>query len=333
MNEAGERSRDGLRNRRLVAATIVAAVGALTALGVCATPAGANDHGWDRCRQSMGLAPGCSSPRRNQTPSQVNARYQKLQTQLQQLDAEMQRRREEQKRNAADAQRRGQSAASRGDWADAANQFMAALTFAPGSPDIRAQLMHANNMIADQAAARDMDALRARIADAIAAADMAALNDAVAEQIANQKRAALVAYIKETKAEREARSSLISKESANCIFDGRGGCVPPQPVPLYPVTPGGVTVPADAAKFIEGIPKAQLVQPFVAREVALFARDAHYRGELEGVLTAAKAAANAHPDDPQATARVAVISGQVKAAKTDEDAQRKRVKKVILLPN
>jgi hypothetical protein len=102
---------------------------------------------------------------------------------------------EERKRKANEADQKGIEAASQGNWRDAANHFLQALEFAPGSPLIRAHLERANQALADERAdaeaAAEARLLRQRIEDAVMAANIKAMREKMEVQAAVQRVTAM----------------------------------------------------------------------------------------------------------------------------------------------
>jgi tetratricopeptide (TPR) repeat protein len=209
----------------------------------------------------------------------------------------------ERKRNASAIDQEGLAAESRGDLEEAANKFMKAEDLDPESPEIKAHLEHVRGELADQGSAEHIRAVRQRIDDSISAAHTRA------------QRLEL-----EKLARRQARVAAADPVSAACIFDGLPGCT--EPIPLVVVNADMLPVPADAARFIESIPKRVRERPEVKSKIDYYARTARIRGTLQDKMIADKAAAKANPGD-KSTLRLVGDEGSLKAAVADEHAAKK----------
>ena len=93
----------------------------------------------------------------------------------------------ERKGKADEADQRGNEAANRGDWSGAVNQYIAALQFAPDSPEIRAHLARANEALADAGATTAILALQQRSENAIATANIQALQQKLENESAERR--------------------------------------------------------------------------------------------------------------------------------------------------
>jgi hypothetical protein len=167
----------------------------------------------------------CSSaPQRYvpQGPSPEELRRRQEQQQL-----EIQRQKEaERKQKSEEADRLGLEAANRGDWREAADRFIEALGFAPGSAEIRAHLERAQTALADLGSAAQILALRQRVQDAMAAANIDAFRERMEDDLTAQK----LSYMSE--------SFRGQTASPPVVIPGYDGKKRRYPALLRPVSPG-----------------------------------------------------------------------------------------------
>jgi hypothetical protein len=178
---------------RILIACVLAVFAYRLALGQCCR----SNQEWiafkRSCGLNMGLAyndwlrQGAPCPARSAGTNDNGAAQRAAEAAAEQRRLDLQREREEaeRKEKAGKADQSGQDAAARGDWKAAADNFMEALEYAPGSADIRARLDRANTALADQGTAADIVALRQRIQDSITAANL----DAFRERLEDEDRA------------------------------------------------------------------------------------------------------------------------------------------------
>jgi hypothetical protein len=141
-----------------------------------------------KCLEHCGPCPTIAGPPRQQQMYQLELkRQQDLRHQREEEEMEL-------KGKADEADARGLIASNRGDWKDAANWFMEALGFAPGSPEIRAHLDQANAELRDTASAAEILALHQRIEDTIAAARIKAVQQRLEDEIAAQRFSAMLEH-------------------------------------------------------------------------------------------------------------------------------------------
>jgi tetratricopeptide (TPR) repeat protein len=200
------------------------------------------------------------------------------------------------------------AAESRGDLEEAADNFMKAEDLDPESAEIEAHLEHLKVELAerraDQESADHIRAERQRIDDSINAAHIRAQRMELEEKLARHQE----------------RAAAVDPVSAACIFDGSPGCT--EPIPVAVVNSGTPPIPADAARFIESIPKGVRERPEVKRKIDYYARTARIRGALQNKMIADKAAAGANPGD-KAKLRLVGDEGSLKAAVVDEHEAKK----------
>jgi len=205
----------------------------------------------------------------------------------------------ERKRNASAVDQEGLAAENSGDLEEAANKFMRAEDLDPENADIQAHLERVKAQLADQESTEVNRVLRQRIDDSIAAAHIRALRLELEKKLARRQALASVDPV-----------------SAECIFDGLPGCT--EPVALVVVSAGMPPVPADAARFIESIPKSVRERPEVKSQINYYEHTSRIRGALQNKMIADKAAAKANPGDDKAKIRVVGDAGSLKAALVDE---------------